>query len=51
MHHPTEKIAHTTAFYTLVVELWLEWKIALGIYQVGTILQPTTPWADVLPLT
>ena len=24
MHHPTHRIAHTTAFVTLVVEYWLE---------------------------
>ena len=24
MHHPTDRIAHTTAFVTPVVELWLE---------------------------
>ena len=24
MHHPTDRITHTTAFVTLVVEHWLE---------------------------
>ena len=28
MHHPTDRIAHTTAFVTPVVEHWLEWEIA-----------------------
>ena len=28
MHHPTEKIAHTMAFGTHVVEHWLEREIA-----------------------
>ena len=28
MHHPTDRIAHTTAFVTLVVEHWLEREIA-----------------------
>ena len=28
MHHPTDKIAHTTAFVTPVVEHWLEREIA-----------------------
>ena len=28
MHHPTERIAHTTAFFTPVVEHWLEREIA-----------------------
>ena len=27
MHHPTDKIAHTTAFVTPVVEHWLEREI------------------------
>ena len=27
-HHPTDKIAHTTAFVTLVMEHWLEQEIA-----------------------
>ena len=35
MHHPTERIAHTTAFVTQVVEHWLEpyrirWKANLN---------------------
>ena len=29
MHHPTDRIAHTTAFVTPVVEHWLEREIAL----------------------
>ena len=28
MHHPTDRIAHTTAFVTPVVEHWLERQIA-----------------------
>ena len=28
MHHPTDRIAHTTAFVTPVVEHWLERDIA-----------------------
>ena len=28
MHHPTDRIAHTTAFVTPVVEHWLEQEIA-----------------------
>ena len=28
MHHPTDRIAHTTAFFTPVVEHWLEREIA-----------------------
>ena len=28
MHHPTDRIAHTTAFVTPVMEHWLEREIA-----------------------
>ena len=28
MHHPTDRVAHTTAFITPVVEHWLEREIA-----------------------
>ena len=29
MHHPTDRIAHTTAFVTPVVEHWLEREIRI----------------------
>ena len=32
MHHPTDRIAHTTAFVTPVVEHWLERKIAQWLH-------------------
>ena len=32
MHHPTDRIAHTTAFVTPVVEHWLEREIAQWIH-------------------
>ena len=32
MHHPTDRIAHTTAFVTPVVELWLEQEIAQWVH-------------------
>ena len=32
MHYPTERIAHTTAFVTPVVEHWLEREIAQWVY-------------------
>ena len=32
MHHPTDKIAHTTAFVIPVVEHWLEREIAQWVY-------------------
>ena len=31
MHHPTDRIAHTTAFVTPVVEHWLEREINLTV--------------------
>ena len=31
MHHPTDRITHTTAFVTPVVEHWLEQEIAPGL--------------------
>ena len=36
MHHPTDRIAHTTAFVTPVVEHWLEREIAQWVH----------PWKD-----
>ena len=32
MHHPTDRIAHTTAFVTQVVEHWLEREIAQWVH-------------------
>ena len=32
MHHPTDRIAHTTAFFTPVVEHWLEREIAQWVH-------------------
>ena len=32
MHNPTDRIAHTTAFVTPVVEHWLEQEIAQWIH-------------------
>ena len=33
MHHPTDSIAHTTAFVTPVMEHWLEWEIYCSVLQ------------------
>ena len=39
MHHPTERIAYTTAFVTPVVEHWLERKItSTGCVTAGEIV-------------
>ena len=32
MHHPTDRIAHTTVFVTPVVEHWLEREIAQWVH-------------------
>ena len=32
MHHPTDRIAHTTAFITPVMEHWLEREIAQWVH-------------------
>ena len=32
MHHPTDRISHTSAFVTPVVEHWLEWEIAQWVH-------------------
>ena len=32
MHHPTDRIAHTTAFVTPVVEHWMEREIAQWVH-------------------
>ena len=34
MHHPTDRIAHTTAFVTPVVEHWLEREIAQWVHPI-----------------
>ena len=39
MHHPKDRIIHTTAFVTPVVEQWLEWEIAQWV-------QPMKDWSD-----
>ena len=48
MHHPTDRIAHTTTFVTPVVEHWLEWEIAPWIHDKGLIWRPIAPWANTL---
>ena len=48
MHHPTDRIAHTTAFVTPVVEHWLEREIAQWVHHEGSIRRPIAPWANTL---
>ena len=43
MHHPTERIIHTMAFVTPVVEHWLEREIAQWVHNEGSIQRPLAP--------
>ena len=38
MHHPSDRITHTTAFVTPVVEHWLDQEIAPSVHHEGSIL-------------
>ena len=52
MHHPTDRITHTTAFITPVVEHWLEREIAQWVPpHEGSIPRPIAPWANAPPLS
>ena len=48
MHHPADRITHTTAFVTPVMEHWLEREIAQWVHQEGLIRRPIAPWANAL---
>ena len=49
MHHPTDRIKHTTAFVTPVVEHWLEREIAsMGPPHEGSIRRPIASSANAL---
>ena len=43
MHRHTDRIIHTTAFVTPVVEHWLEREIAQCVYHEGSIRKPIEP--------
>ena len=43
MHHPTDRITHTTAMVTPVVEHWLEREIAQWVHHEGSIQRPIAP--------
>ena len=43
MHHPTERIAHTTTFVTPVMEHWLERETAHWVHHEGSIQLPIVP--------
>ena len=46
MHHPTDRITHTTAFVTPVVEHWLEREIAQWVHPMK--IDPTTKFEVLL---
>ena len=46
--HPTDRIAHTTAFVTPVVEHWLEREIAHWVHYEGSIRRPIASWTKAL---
>ena len=48
MHHPTDRITHTTTFVTPVVEHWLEREIAQWVHHEGSIRGPIAPRANAL---
>ena len=43
LHHPTNRIAHTTAFVTPVVENWLKREIAQWVHHERSIRRPIAP--------
>ena len=48
MHNPTDRIAHTTAFVTPVVEHWPQREIAQWVHHEGSIRRPIAPCANAL---
>ena len=48
MHHPTDRITHTTAFVTPFVEHWLEREIAQWVHHEESIQQPIAPSENAL---
>ena len=48
MHHPTDRIIHTTAFGTPVVEHWLGREIAQWVHHEGSIRWLIAPWVNAL---
>ena len=43
MHHPTDRITHTTAFVTPVVEHWLEGEIAQWVHSLKVKMKKAVP--------
>ena len=49
MHHLMDRIAHTMAFISPVVEHWLELKLAQWVHHEGLIHERTLPWSYISP--
>ena len=49
MHHPTDRIAYTATFVTLVMRHRLEREIAHWVHSEGSIRRSIAPRADTLP--
>ena len=49
MHHPRDRITHTTALVTPVVEYWLKREIAQCVHHEGWIRRPIAPWLNEVP--
>ena len=47
MHHPIERIPHTMAFVTPVVEHWLEREIAQWVHHDGSIRRPIAKCGEI----
>ena len=48
MLHPTDRIAHNTAFVIPVVDHWLEREIDQWVHHEGSIRRPIAPWANAI---
>ena len=46
MHHPTDRIAHTTVFVTRVVEHWLEREIVQWVHPIKDRSDDPYDWND-----
>ena len=49
MHHPTDRITHTIAFVTPIVEHWLGRETAQWVHHEESIPRATASSADALP--
>ena len=48
MHHPTDRITHTTNFATPVMKHWLERETAQRVHHEGSIRRPIAPRVNTL---